>query len=63
MAIDTNTISGSTTATTWIHGRALFTINAPTFIMLTSHTGTAATVTAGNAAGFFVVRISIQLIA
>jgi hypothetical protein len=63
MAADNNTISGSSTATTWIHGRAIETIAAPTYMFLTSKVGTAAVPTAGNASGFFIVRITILQIA
>ena len=63
LALDTNTIAGSTTGTTWIHGRTLrnVTLAAPV-LALSSVVGTAAIVTAGTAAGFYVVRMSfVQL--
>lgn len=61
LAIDTNTIAGSSTGTTWIHGRALVQVpvGAPLVTAVSSVVGTAAVVTAGNAAGFFVVRLTI----
>lgn len=61
LAIDNNTIAGSTTATTWIHGRAFVVVpvGAPLVAAISSVTGTAAVVTAGTAAGFYVVRLTI----
>jgi hypothetical protein len=60
MAIDTNTIAGSSTATTWIHGRAYVT-SAPgaNWFMISPVVGTAAIPTAGTAAGQFIARLTI----
>jgi hypothetical protein len=65
VAIDNNTIAGSTTATSWIHGRATEVIVTGTndHIILSSVVGTAAVVTAGTAAGFFIVRMTFLKIA
>lgn len=61
LAIDTNTIAGSTTGTTWIHGRAFVVVPAgpPLVVAISSVVGTAAVVTAGSAAGFYMVRLTI----
>jgi len=59
LAIDTNTIVGSTTATTWIHGRAVFVAtDANPWMMISPVTGTHAIPTAGTAAGEFIARIN-----
>ncbi len=60
LSIDNNTIAGSTTATTCIHGRAFVVANTiPTVFSISSVVGTAAVVTAGTAAGFFMIRLTI----
>jgi hypothetical protein len=61
LAIDTNTISGSTTSTTWIHGRAAVVVPdaTPVIFVVSSVVGNADVTTAGSAAGFFVIRVSI----
>lgn len=60
LAIDNNSIAGSSTATTWIHGRSFINVtNAPEVFAISSVVGTAAVVTAGTAAGFFMVRLTI----
>lgn len=56
-----DTIAGSSTATTWIHGRAYVNINGDignTWICISPVTGTQAIPTAGTAAGEFVARIT-----
>jgi hypothetical protein len=50
--IDTNTIAGASTATTWIHGRAIVVAVAPTWIIISPVVGTHAIPAAGTAAGF-----------
>lgn len=63
-AIDTNTISGASTATTWIHGRAIVDASlAPTYIIISPVTGTQAIPTAGTAAGEFIARLTILKVA
>lgn len=59
LAVDTNTIAGASTATSWIHGRA-YVASTPgnTWIMVSPVTGTHAIPTAGTAAGDFVARIT-----
>ncbi len=60
LAIDDNTIAGSTTATTWIHGRAFVNVTTvPLVVAISSVVGTAAVVTAGTAAGVFMIRLTI----
>ena len=65
LAIDNNTIAGSTTATTWIHGRALVQVPSATPVVaaISPVVGTAAVVTAGTAAGFFMIRLTILKVA
>lgn len=64
LAVDNNTISGSTTATTWIHGRAGVVVSGASLVVaISSVVGTAAVVTAGTAAGFFMIRLSILKVA
>ena len=59
LVIDTNTIAGSTTATSWIHGRAVENVATTTVFALSSVVGTAAVVTAGTATGEYVVRLTV----
>jgi hypothetical protein len=63
LTIDNNTIAGSTTATTWIHGRAIEVVGSTLVVAVSSVVGTAAVVTAGTAAGIFMVRITFLKIA
>ncbi len=63
LAIDNNTIAGSSTATTWIHGRAVEQATAGQVFAISSVVGTAAVVPAGTAAGFFMIRLTILQIA
>lgn len=64
LAINTNTISGSTTATSWIHGRAIITSTTGNdWIIVSSVTGTAAIPTAGTAAGEYIARLTFLKIA
>jgi collagen triple helix repeat protein len=65
LALDTNTVAGSTTATTWIHGRALVIVptSTPVVFAISSIVGTAAVVTAGTDAGSYMIRCTILKIA
>jgi hypothetical protein len=63
LAIDNNTISGSSTGTTWIHGRAFVNVSTTLVLAISSVVGTAAVVTAGTAAGCFMIRLTILKIA
>ena len=61
LAVNDQTIAGSSTATTWIHGRA-YIVSSPgnDWIMVSPVTGTHAIPTAGTAAGEFIARITFQ---
>lgn len=64
LAIDNNTIAGSSSATTWIHGRAGVVVSGASLVVaISSVVGTANVVTAGNAAGFFTIRLTIMKVA
>jgi len=64
LALDPNTIAGSSTATTWIHGRALVNASLTPVFAISSVTGTAAVVDAGNASpNSFMIRLTILKIA
>jgi hypothetical protein len=52
-------ITGSSTAATWIHGTAVFTTTAPTSFIVSPVVGTSAVVTAGTAASAYVDRVTI----
>ena len=58
LAIDTNTVSGSTTATTWIHGRAFQSVLTALVIAISPVVGTADVTTAGNDTSFM-IRLTI----
>lgn len=61
LAIDTDTISGSATRTTWIHGRCFLDITtASRVVAVSSVVGTAAVPPAGSAAGFYMIRLTIE---
>ena len=50
LAIDTNTVAGSSTATTWIHGRALVEVPGVSLVAaISSVVGSAVVVPAGTA--------------
>jgi hypothetical protein len=64
LSIDNNTIAGSSTATTWIHARAgVVVASTPVVVAVSSVVGTAAVVPAGNAAGFYTIRVNITRVA
>lgn len=63
LALDTNTVAGSTTGTTWIHGRAIEVVPTTSVFAISSVVGTAAVTTAGTDAGSFMVRLTILKIA
>ena len=54
LSIDTNTVSGSTTATTWIHGRAIEVVSTSLVVAVSSVVGTAAVTTAGSASQYMI---------
>jgi hypothetical protein len=57
LAIDTSTIAGSSTATTWIHGRSIQTVTSPLVIAVSSVVGTSAVVLAGTS-NSYMIRIT-----
>lgn len=63
LLIDTNTISGSTTATTWIHGRAITTVLTTLVFAISPVVGTANVTTAGTAGDSYMIRLTIIKIA
>lgn len=64
VVLDNNTIAGASTATTWIHGRALVVVaGSPVVVEVSSVAGTASVVTAGSAAGTYMIRLTILKIA
>lgn len=63
LVLDPNTISGSSTATTWIHGRSVIVVPTTLVMAISSVVGTASVVTAGTAAGVFMIRLTIMKIA
>jgi len=63
LAIDTNTISGSSTATTWIHGTAIEYV-APTgslALAISSVVGTASVATSGTASTYIIRILFIKI--
>ena len=58
LSIDTNTVSGSTTATTWIHGRAIEVVATTLVIAISSVVGVASVTTAGTDSSFM-IRLTI----
>jgi hypothetical protein len=58
--IDDNTIAGSTTASTWIHGRALVTVTVPTYVMISPVNATPAVQPSWpNGTTVYMTRLSI----
>ena len=62
LSIDTNTVSGSSTGTTWIHGRAIEVVNSTTVIAISSVVGAADVTTTGTDTSY-VIRLTILKIA
>jgi hypothetical protein len=63
LALDTNSSAGSTTATSWIHGRAIEVVASTLIFVVSSIVGTAAVVTAGTDAGSYMCRLTVLKIA
>lgn len=60
LTIDNNTIAGSSTGNTWLHGRAFITVvGSPVVAAISSVVGTAIVTTAGTAPGMFMIRLTI----
>jgi hypothetical protein len=62
LAIDTNTVAGSSTATTWIHGRAFVVVTTSLVVAISSVVGTAAVVLAGTSSEYM-IRLTVLQIA
>jgi hypothetical protein len=58
LSIDPNTISGSTTATTWLHGRAIEFVSTSLVIAISPVVGTADVTTTGTSTPFM-IRLTI----
>jgi len=63
LALDTNTVAGSSTATTWIHGRAVEVVGTTLVVGISSVVGTAAVVTAGTDASSYMIRVTFLKVA
>ena len=61
LTIDPNTISGSTTATTWLHGRAIEIVSTTLVIAISPVVGTADVTTAGTADSYMIRIIILKL--
>ena len=60
LSLDTSSIAGATTATTWIHGRTLIVVGgSPVVFEVSPVVGTASVATAGNAPGVYMVRLTV----
>ena len=62
LTIDTNTVSGSTTATTWIHGRSIEFVATTLVIAISSVVGVAAVTTAGTDSSFMIRLTILKLV-
>ena len=61
LTIDNNTISGSSTATTWIHGRAIEFVSSTLVIAISSVVGTANVTTAGTSSSYIIRLIILKI--
>jgi len=61
--VDNNTVAGSSTGTSWIHGRAIVDSHALPYFIISPVVGTQAIPTAGTATGLYVARVTILKIA
>lgn len=60
LVLDTNSIAGSTTSNTWIHGRTLVATGAsPVVVAISPVFGIASVTTAGNAPGNYMIRLTV----
>lgn len=60
LTLDPNTVVGSSTSTTWIHGKALVVVpSTPLVVAVSSVVGTASVSSAGTDVGSFMVRLII----
>jgi len=60
LALDTNSVSGSSTGTTWIHGRHHLNVSTTLVAGISSVVGTAAIATTGSDAGSYMIRLTIM---
>jgi hypothetical protein len=58
LALDTTTVAGSSTGTTWIHGRGIIQVATSLVVAISSIVGTAAVTTAGSDASSYMIRIT-----
>lgn len=64
LVVDSNTVAGSATATTWIHGRSIQQVTGvPLVFEISSVVGVASITAAGTDAGSYMVRLTILKIA
>jgi len=63
LALDTNTIAGSTTATTWIHGRAIEVVPVGGSVIAISNVVGSSTVTTAGSAPQDIIRLTILQVA
>jgi hypothetical protein len=63
LAIDTDSIAGSTMPSTWIHGRSIVTVGNILTVTTSPVVGTAAVTIAERAIGFYTIRLTILKIA
>ena len=61
LRIDTNTITGSTTATTWLHGHSIEIVSRSLVIAISSVVGTSAVTTAGNSTSYMIRIVILKL--
>lgn len=59
LSLDTNSVAGSSTATTWIHGRHHLNVSTTLVAGISSIVGTAAIATSGTDAGSYMIRLTI----
>ena len=60
LVLDTNSIAGSSTAATWIHGRTLVATGAsPVVVAISPVVGVASVTTAGTASGNYMIRLTV----
>jgi len=61
LSVDPNTISGSSTATTWIHGRAIEYVATSLVVALSSLIGTANVTTAGTSSSYTIRFVILKI--
>jgi hypothetical protein len=62
LSVDVETVSGSSTGTTWIHGRTIKVVSTSLVVAVSSVVGTAAVATAGTSSSYM-IRITFLKIA